>query len=141
MKVIFFIVLTLLFLMHANGQNHSTVIAVSGLHNSNGKVVAAIYNSEIGFPKESNKAYKRLSFDIVEDKCIVLFENIPEGVYAVSCFHDENNNGKMDTNFIGIPSEGTAASNNAEGVLGPPKFKNAKFTVNGDVEQKITIEY
>jgi len=127
--------------MDAHGQNHSIVIAVSGLHNGNGKVIAALYNSEIGFPKASNKAYKRLSFDIVEDKCIVEFENIPEGVYAISCFHDENNNDKMDTNFIGIPSEGTAASNNAEGVLGPPKFKDAQFTVTGDVEQKITIEY
>jgi uncharacterized protein (DUF2141 family) len=128
-------------MQNVNGQNHSIVIVVSGLQNSDGKVIVSLYNSEVGFPKALDKAYKRLSFDIMEDKCIVQFENIPEGVYAVSCFHDENNNYKMDTNFIGIPLEGTASSNDAEGVLGPPKFKDAKFTVNGNVEQKITMEY
>ena len=137
-----FIIISLLLSIHeVNGQSYTIRITVTGLHNSKGKLMAAIFNSETGFPKSSDKAFKLSVFDVTKDTSVILFENIPKGVYAVACFHDENNNGKMDTNFLGIPSEGTAASNNAEGFLGPPKFKDAKFNVNGDVEQEIKIEY
>lgn len=142
MGIILFIAISLVLLLQdANGQNYKVTITITGLHSNKGKILAGIYNSEIGFPKEAHKAFRRSSFEITENRCIVVFENIPKGVYAIACFHDENNNGKMDTNFLGIPSEGTAASNNAEGFLGPPKFKDAKFIVNGDVEQENKIEY
>jgi uncharacterized protein (DUF2141 family) len=49
----------------------------------------------------------------------------------VSVFHDENSNGKIDRNFMGIPKEGVGASNDAEGRFGPPKFDDARFTYRG----------
>jgi uncharacterized protein (DUF2141 family) len=70
------------------------------------------------------------------------FENIPSGTYAVSVFHDENSNGKLDTNFLGIPREGVGASNNAKGHLGPPKFSAAAFHHSGSrTALKITVKY
>ena len=67
------------------------------------------------------------------------FENIPEGTYAVSIFHDENNNDKLDSNFIGIPKEDYGCSNNAKGFMGPPKWKDAKFELNSDKTITITL--
>jgi uncharacterized protein (DUF2141 family) len=62
--------------------------------------------------------------------------------YAVSAFHDENSNGNLDTNFMGIPREGVGASNNAKGHLGPPKFEAAAFQFSGGkLNLKITIKY
>ena len=52
--------------------------------------------------------------------------------YAVHVFHDLDSNGKMKTNFIGIPREPTGVSNEAKGKFGPPKFKDAKFAVTGE---------
>jgi uncharacterized protein (DUF2141 family) len=60
----------------------------------------------------------------------------------VSVFHNEDSNGKLDTNFTGIPREGVGASNNAKGHFDPPKFDAAAFRFSGGrLELKITIIY
>jgi uncharacterized protein (DUF2141 family) len=63
---------------------------------------------------------------------------LPEGEYAVSLFVDENSNGKMDKNAIGIPTEAYGFSNDASGNFGPPSFEQAKFVVGKD-KAAITI--
>ena len=62
----------------------------------------------------------------------VTFDNVPEGEYAISMYVDENNNGKLDANAIGIPIEPYAFSNDASGAFGPPSFEQAKFVVGKD---------
>lgn len=59
----------------------------------------------------------------------VTFKDLEEGEYAISLFVDENGNGKMDTNPIGIPIEPYAFSNDATGNFGPPSFEKAKFSL------------
>jgi uncharacterized protein (DUF2141 family) len=55
------------------------------------------------------------------------FVGVASERYAVSVFHDENSNGKLDRNLLGIPREGVGASNNAVGHFGPLKFDDAAF--------------
>ena len=63
---------------------------------------------------------------------------VEPGEYAISVHHDDNDNGKMDTNFIGIPKEPTGLSNGAVPKFGPPKYKDAAFRVtNEDLEMPI----
>ncbi len=62
---------------------------------------------------------------------LCVFERIPPGVYALSAFHDKNNNGKLDTNLLSMPIEDYGASNNARGTFGPPSFEDAKFAYRG----------
>ena len=57
----------------------------------------------------------------------MVFENIPHGDYALKVFHDENENQKLDTNFIGMPKEKFGFSNDAMGRFGPPSFEQARF--------------
>ena len=59
------------------------------------------------------------------------FEGIPPGTYARAVIHDEDMNGKLDTNWLGIPTEGYGFSNDATGVLGPPPFSAASFKYDG----------
>jgi uncharacterized protein (DUF2141 family) len=59
------------------------------------------------------------------------FEDIPPGTYAMAVIHDENMNGKLDTNRLGIPREGYGFSNDAKGWLGPPSFSAASFRYDG----------
>jgi uncharacterized protein (DUF2141 family) len=63
------------------------------------------------------------------------FSKIQPGTYGLSAFHDQNSNGKLDTNFLGMPTEDYCASNNARGVLGPPSFDDAKFTFRGGTQR------
>ena len=71
-----------------------------------------------------------------------MFSAIKPGIYAVSVFHDENSNGKLDTSFLGIPREGVGASNGARGHLGPPKFDAAAFQFSGGrLNLEIAIKY
>ncbi len=125
----------------ARGQTYKLTVNINGLHSDNGKVMVILFNHDDGYPVDPDKAVNKTSINIVNEKCTAVFDSLPKGEYAVACFHDENNNGKLDKNFLGMPSEGVGASNNAKGFLGPPKFKDAKFVVETNTTQNISIAY
>lgn len=125
-------------LFYTNPSGGSLTVTILQFRNNQGEVRVALYNKEEGFPKSPEKALKILTAPISNNKSTVVFESLPPGVYAVSVFHDENKNGKMESNFFGIPKEGIGASNDARGHMGPPHYKDAKFIFNGNA-QTITI--
>jgi uncharacterized protein (DUF2141 family) len=134
------ICLTLFSMSVSNAQsssgNHVTV-TISNIKSNNGKVFVALYNSESSF---LNKGIKGEISKIENNSCKVIFKDIPNGTYAVSLFHDENDNGKMDSNFLGIPKEDYGCSNNAKGFMGPPKWEDAKFEIhNQSINQHIKL--
>ncbi|TRX36868.1 DUF2141 domain-containing protein [Flavobacterium sp. ZT3R18] len=116
-----------------SAQNVNLTVSVSGLKNNTGVLKVGLYNSEGTFLKS---IYKSIRSEIKENGAKVTFEGIPKGEYAISVYQDENNNGKLDKNVMGIPSEDVACSNNAKGFMGPPKYKDAKF----DIEKNQIIE-
>jgi uncharacterized protein (DUF2141 family) len=117
-------------------ESYSITVTVDSIESNDGKIFFALYNKETNFLDEAFKGTKNT---IENNQCTVTFKNIPEGVYAVSIFHDENNNGKMDTNFIGIPKEDYGCSNNASGFMGPPKWSDAKFELKADQTLSISL--
>jgi uncharacterized protein (DUF2141 family) len=64
------------------------------------------------------------------DSVTFVFKDLLEGEYAATAFVDENSNGKLDSNAIGIPTEPFAFSNDAAGTFGPPTFEQAKFMMD-----------
>ena len=64
---------------------------------------------------------------------------LPNGTYAIGIFVDTNYNNQMDRNFFGVPKEQYGFSNDAKGSFGPPSFKDASFTVSGDMKLKINL--
>jgi uncharacterized protein (DUF2141 family) len=117
-------------------------VEIVGLRNDKGQVRCALFSSASDFPKSGDKAVARAKSDISHGKASCEFSGIAPGTYAVSVFHDENSNGKLDTNFVGIPREGVGASNDAKGHFGPPKFEAAAFHFSGDrLDLKITVHY
>jgi len=70
--------------------------------------------------------------EVMTDGTLVVTFELEPGDYAVSVHHDDNANGKMDTNFIGIPKEPTGLSNGAVPKFGPPKYKDAVFPLGED---------
>jgi uncharacterized protein (DUF2141 family) len=119
-------------------------VEIKGLRNDKGQMLCALYSSAQteSFPKKADKAVARLSAPIAERQAICDFMGIHPGTYAVSVVHDENSNGKLDTNFIGMPREGVGASNDAKGHMGPPKFSAASFRYDGGrLDLTIHIRY
>ena len=126
---------------HAAAENLIHV-EIAGLHSDKGQVLCSLFSSPSDFPKKTGKAVAHAKSSIAQGHASCEFPGIAPGRYAVSVFHDENSNGKLDTKFMGIPSEGVGASNAAKGHLGPPKFDAAAFPFTGGrVELKITINY
>ena len=97
-----------------------------------GKVSFALYNKET-FMKTPLQAK---TSKIVNGKSTVVFEGIEAGDYAIVCFHDKNNNDKMDFQENGMPMEDYGASNNVMS-FGPPTYLNSKFAVEGE---NVTLE-
>lgn len=59
-------------------------------------------------------------------------KSLPEGVYAVACFVDENGNGKIDKNWLGIPSEPYCFSANYKPVLSAPDFEDCDLILDNN---------
>lgn len=117
-------------------DTYSLTVTVVEADSNDGQMFIAVYNTEADF---LGKSYKGVKSDITNKSCTVTFKDIPEGTYAVSIFHDENDNGKLDSNILGIPKEDYGCSNNATGFMGPPKWKDAKFELKTDKTITITL--
>jgi uncharacterized protein (DUF2141 family) len=127
---------TSILLASAQEESFNLTVNIAGLNSDKGSLLVGVYSTKENFLK---KPFKSDIIKIINKKSFVTFKNIPKGVYAVSFIHDENDNKKMDTNFIGIPREDYGCSNNATGFMGPPKYEDAKFqlTENKTINIKI----
>jgi uncharacterized protein (DUF2141 family) len=106
-----------------------------------GDVFCALWSEPQGYPVDRKKAvHEGMSEAIDEGRTTIRLESIAPGPYALACFHDENANGRLDTNFVGIPSEGTGASNDARGFMGPPSYEDARFIISEDEPDQLSIE-
>ncbi|MCC9016616.1 MULTISPECIES: DUF2141 domain-containing protein [Flavobacterium] len=133
-KIITLLMLFICSLLSA--QNVNLTVAVSGLKNNKGTVRVGLYNSDTTFLKTT---YKSIVSEIKNNEATVTFVGVPKGEYGISTYHDENSNGKLDRNMMGIPSEDYACSNNAKGFMGPPIYNDAKFSVNNDSKVNIVF--
>ncbi|MCX6230628.1 MAG: DUF2141 domain-containing protein [Bacteroidetes bacterium] len=126
----------------AYSQNRKITVNVSGFKSDKGKCLLYLYNNKKGFPTDADKAIHTSIGKILNGKSCIILNNIADGDYAISVIHDENDNGKLDKNFIGMPKEGVGVSNNAKGSFGPPSFKDSKFQLNKELLiSNITIKY
>jgi uncharacterized protein (DUF2141 family) len=109
--------------------SQSIHVDVADLRSDRGHVVCFLYNSDVGFPKDQSVSIAKTNGVISGGRSSCDFASVPVGTYAISVYHDENDNGRLDA---GIPKEGVGASNDAKAHFGPPKFKDAKFLVEGN---------
>jgi uncharacterized protein (DUF2141 family) len=129
------LILTSILSINAQEETFNLTVNISGLSSDQGTLLIGVYNKKEDF---LNKQFKSEISKIENKKSIVIFKNLPKGEYAVSFVHDENDNKKMDTNFMGIPKEDYGCSNNATGFMGPPKYEDAKFML--EENKSINIE-
>jgi uncharacterized protein (DUF2141 family) len=102
-------------------------VEIDGLRNTRGQVHCSLFSSPADFPKKADQAIAPDTSAISQGK-VCEFPGVAPGTYAISVFHDQNSNGKLDTNFMGMPREGVGASNNPKGGLGLPKFPRCQLS-------------
>ncbi len=120
----------------------AVTVKVVGLRGASGRVIVALFGADDGFPSRFEKALTKVTVEIRDGRALARFDNVPPGRYAACAVHDENGNGRLDTNFIGIPREGVGVSNNVRSRIGPPGFDDAAFTHGaGPTTLEIRLRY
>ena len=118
-------------------------VKILDIRNSTGTVACALFESPTGFPSEFlHSATNVMIIKINKSQARCDFMDIPPGTYAMVVIHDENMNGKLDTNALGIPKEGYGFSNDAKKFLGTPSFTDASFKYDGqNVDLTMSLHY
>ena len=125
--------------------NHSLyqlTVTTTKLHSNNGVVQFALYNKEGTIPDKTQTHYfKKIRVKITDKKATATFKDLPKGRYALSVYHDENNNGKIDKGML-LPTEGVGLSNfTSIDLFHLPDFKSASFKLDKDKTVPIHLHY
>ena len=133
MKIINFFIFFLYFLLISMEKikaqhDHSFILKISNIKNSKAKIRIAFYNSESSFLNEKEIFKGKELIPTNKGEIIIKYDDIPFGDYGIAVFQDKNGNNKLDTNFLGYPSEPFAFSNNFKPKFSAPKFKDCKIT-------------
>jgi uncharacterized protein (DUF2141 family) len=122
----------LVLLAAAPALSGELVVTITGIKKPTGTVLVTLKNSEAAWNSDTDvvAVQKIAAQKAVETKGMVVlnFGDLPAGTYAVMVLHDENDNRKMDTGVMGIPSEAYGFSNNPH-VMRKPYFSETKFEV------------
>ncbi len=110
-------------------------VTVTNIQNSKGKISFGLFRKVDSFPVKG-KQFKGVFIDTKKPSTKYTFENLADGQYAVAIFHDENENGIMDKNMFGAPTEAYGFSRNARGTFSAPSFEEAKI----DLKENKSIE-
>ncbi|UYZ57862.1 DUF2141 domain-containing protein [Hymenobacter latericus] len=116
---------------HAPVATSSVTVVVSRLASKESAVKLYFYNVRESFLQPKQYAFFKVVRPDGQDR-ITLPVQLPHGEWAVAITQDVNNNDKLDKNFMGIPTEPYAFSNNVRPKLAPPRFDECKFRVSGN---------
>ncbi|MEK9913239.1 MAG: DUF2141 domain-containing protein [Flavobacteriaceae bacterium] len=119
--------------------NYQLEIAVSLPEDATGKLYLVVYDNKNDFLGEKGEL---TVYDLAElrDDPTIKINQVKEGTYAFVAFIDENNNGVMDKNRLGIPKEPIGFSVSKMGLFGPPSFKKASYQIPGTKSVELVIE-
>jgi uncharacterized protein (DUF2141 family) len=114
-------------------------VTVDHIRNDHGAILAALYDSDTSFMKQP-LARATFKLKATPGELRYVFHDLPPGKYALTVFHDENENGQLDKNLLGIPKEGYGFSNS--NATRPPRFDQAAFAFDGTAHSiTITLHY
>ncbi|ACK64448.1 conserved hypothetical protein [Rippkaea orientalis PCC 8801] len=119
--------------------NSNLTVEISGLNNQSGQVCLSLFASSRGFPNSKEDAVQTQCVKITNTPLQVTFDNLSPKTYAVAVFWDDNGDGELNRNFLGIPTEKFGFSSNPVIKTGPPKFGESAILVSGK-NTKIQIQ-
>lgn len=121
-------------------QTAVLTIKISGFEVQQGTVQIGLYNNSSDFPKENREF---ISLGLIVDSSILVhaIPGLPHGDYSIAIYHDINDDGKCNRNWIGIPTEPFGFSNNVRVRFSAPSFEKTKFILQEDTEISINLKH
>jgi len=134
MKILLILITTTVLFLSTEivAQTHSITIRVPNISSNDGTVKFALYQED-NFRITPTKAIESKITDGVAE---IIFEDVEAGDYAIICYHDKNDNDKMDFSESGMPLESYGVSNNPAS-FGPPQYSDAYFVLR---DKNISLE-
>lgn len=123
----------------AQGGTASIEVLATGMRHAAGSLGCRLFASAAGFPGQAERAVAAQLTPIANGQARCRFAQLPAGSYAIAVVHDENGNGRLDTNLLGLPSEGYGASLNRSSGLTPPRWDDARFELADGEARALTI--
>ncbi|MCF2949408.1 DUF2141 domain-containing protein [Paraglaciecola aquimarina] len=100
---------------------------IQGINSNKGKLYVQLFKGQEGY--KNGQAVNASIVNAQKGEAKIMFSVIEAGEYAIRFFHDENDNGKLETNMFGMPTEGYGYSNSAKPNFGPATYQQIKFNV------------
>ena len=123
-------------------ENPNLQVIATNVQSDEGQVIVRVYDKADDWLSDRYRTFKSVTVagNRIGDSVTVELL-LPPGDYALSVFQDIDDDTKLKSNFIGIPKEPAALSNNARPKFGPPKYKDAVFTIGSEpVVQKLKLQ-
>ena len=112
------------------------VVVVDNIKDVQGSLYVSLYNKEASFDSNEN-AVKRQKVSVDKTTMSVNLGDLPAGEYAVKAYQDVNNSGAMDFNGP-MPAEPFGSSSKSK-ELAPPNYKDAKFTLDKNLQVQVHL--
>ncbi len=133
---LFLVLITLPMLCNAA----DVAFTVKGLKHNKGRVYVTLYTDPKTYLDDGAEIKVCENKETLAGDSVRIICSLEAATYAAFAFHDKNDNGEFDTNFLGIPKEGYGFSNDAGGVLSSPGFDEASFVVEEDTRMTIHLK-
>ena len=130
----------LILILNSFNINYSLNINIENINPSKGQLMIAVYNSKQLYMKTEKAFSKQILKLNGKNSEFIQFKDLPMGEYSVAVIHDENNNGKLDTNIFGIPTEAYGFSNNIRPKFRAANWDETKFLMNKNVGLNIKLD-
>lgn len=117
---------------------NSITVVIENIEQNQGKIMLQLLSGEAEFEGQT-EATGNFTLRARTERMRFSTSNLPAGDYAIRVIHDVNDNDELDTNYIGLPTEPYAFSNNAKGNFGPPHWQDVKFVLSGSVVQNLLL--
>lgn len=119
-------------------ETYDLTVTIKNIKHVEGSIEIGLFNNGDRF-MEAGQAYKSVSVKVTGNAETIVIKDLPKGTYAISLYHDRNSNGKCDRNFLGIPKEPYAFSNNFKPKFSAPTFIDCQFELNETLSIEISL--
>ena len=131
------------FPIRANSSSYSTIkVQIDGLKEAKGQICYSLFSRSKGFPDSEDDKFQAECIPIQAPIPMLTIENLDSGTYALAFFHDANEDGKLNRNFLGIPQEGFGFSQDPEVTTSPPSFgESAVLVIGAETNLQVQMRY
>jgi uncharacterized protein (DUF2141 family) len=124
----------------AQGASATLDVVIPQVRNAQGGLGCQLFASAVGFPKKGERALQSVMSPITNGSARCRFQPVPAGSYAVAVVHDENGNQTLDSNFLGVPTEGYGVSNNKTYAMSEPRWDESRIDLAPGESRQLTIQ-